>query len=232
MNITEINAKRMPIVILIVAVAVIFVTIFNRYAQTTAAERAVRSKSYSRLTEIIARNPGLANKPNRKNGLTPLHWAVMNDQTNMVEFLLAHGANASAPDLYGMTPLHKAASFNRLALAKMLIAKGADPRTFGIKYGAIQVAPIHLAAEAGSADIVKLFLDLGIDINLRTEGKNRVTPLHMAAAKGRAGVVELLLKSGADVNARDVKNTTPMHWAITADQKETADMLKIYGGVE
>lgn len=232
MNLTKISFKQMPILIMIAAIAVAFVMIFNRYVQTSAAERAVRKKSFSKLTKIIDRHPELINKPNRKNGFTPLHWAVMSDQTNMVKFLLAHGANANATDLYGLTPLHKATAFNRTTIARILTDQGADPHAFGVKYGVIRVAPIHLAAEAGYADLVKLFLDLGVDANLRTKGKNRVTPLHMAVAKGRADVVELLLKSGADVNARDVQNKTPLAWATAAQQLEVADMLRIFGGTE
>jgi ankyrin repeat protein len=114
----------------------------------------------------------------------------------------------------------------------MLLDKGAEPRAFGLKYGLIRVAPIHLAAEAGFGAMVQLFLDRGVDINLRTQGTNQVTCLHMAAARGQAEVVELLLKAGAEVNARDAYNQTPLAWARRAGQEEIISMLKIYDGVE
>jgi ankyrin repeat protein len=217
---------------IICAAVVGFVTILNKCTQSTDAEKAIQAKSLTSLTEVISRHPELINKPDKDNGFSPLHWAVITHQTNMAAFLLARGAQVNAADFYGMTPLHKAAAFNEKAIAEMLLAHGANPLAFGAKYGVIKMAPIHLAAESGYTDLVKLFLDHGVDVNLATRGKNRVTPLHIAAAKGQADVVELLLKSGAQVNARDANGKTPLHWAIAAGQNEVADMLKIYDGTE
>lgn len=232
MRVFLISPRQTPIVVMILALVVVFTAIYIRYVQSTPAEQAVKSGSLARLTATIAKHPALINKPDKKNGLTPLHWAVIEDRTNMVEFLLSRGADVRAADRYGWTPLHKAVAFNRVKLAKMLLDNGADPLAFGIRYGVIRFAPIHLAAEAGFTDMVKLFLDGGVDINLRTEGQNRVTCLHIASGKGRAEAVELLLKSGADVNARDSDDKTPMFWARRTNQDEIIDMLRIYDAAE
>jgi len=223
---------QISITVLILTAGIAFTVIYIHYIQCSAAERAIQAKSPAGLTIVLDKHPELLNRPNKKNGFTPLHLAVMANQTNMVELLLARGAALDAADRYGLTPLHKAAAFNRLEFARMLMDNGADPQAFGLKYGLIRVAPIHLAAEAGFTGMVRLFLDQGVDINLRTQGKNQVTGLHMAAAKGQAEVVELLLKAGADVNARDAAGKTPLHWARIADQEEVAGMLKIYDGIE
>lgn len=228
----DISYKQTPLLMIICAAVVAFVTIVGKYTETTGAEKAVQSQSLTRLAEVIGRHPEQIDQPDKENGFTPLHWAVMTHQTNMAAFLISKGAKVNAADLYGMTPLHKAAAFNDKAIAAMLLDHGADPLAFGAKYGVIKLAPIHLAAESGYTDLVELFLDEGVDIDLKTEGKNRVTSLHIAAAKGRIDVVELLLLSGAQVNVRDVKGETPLHWAIVAGQQEIVNMLKIYDGVE
>jgi ankyrin repeat protein len=232
MRFYNLSSGQTALLIVILAAVVVFTALYNRYIEITPTEKAIREGALPRLEELLAKRPDLVNKANRENGLSPLHWAVIGDKTNMAQLLLAKGADVNATDRYGWTPLHKAAAFNRLAIAEILMAKGADPRAFAIKYGLIRFAPIHLAAEAGFTGIVKLFLDNGIDINLRTKGTNQVTSLHISAAKGQAEVVEILLKAGADVNARDTEGKTPLFWAEKADQQEVADMLKIYDAIE
>jgi hypothetical protein len=58
---------------------------------------------------------------------------------------------------------------------------------------------IHLAARAGSEEVVKMLLDAGADIESRNY--NDQTPLIAAASSGQAGVVALLLRLGANRNA-------------------------------
>lgn len=235
MNITF---RQMPVLIAIAAATVALFTYVNTCSRPQAIERAIRAQSMPRLVEAVARHPEHVNRRlpvNRRdtqNGMTPLHWAVMGNQTNMAEYLLVHGADVNAGDRYGMTPLHKAAAFNGKDMAAILLEHGANLNAMGVKYGVIQVMPLHLAAEAGFADVIQVLLDHGADINARTGGQNRVTPLHMAAAKGRSAVVKMLLQTGADVNARDVKEQTPLHWALVAEQPDCADIIRIFGGTE
>ena len=54
------------------------------------------------------------------------------------------------------------------------------------------------AIEAGSADLVRLFLEFGLDPD---RGEGDKTPLHQAAEKGSLEIVKMLLSAGADVDA-------------------------------
>ena len=229
MNITF---RQMPILIAIAAGTMALFTYVNNCSRPRDIEQAIRAQSMPRLAEAADRHPEQVNRRDTQNGMTPLHWAVMGNQTNMAEYLLAHGADVNAGDHYGLTPLHKAAAFNGKDMAAILLAHGANLNALGTKYGVIQVMPLHLAAEAGFADVIQVLLDHGADINARTGGQNRVTPLHMAAAKGRSAVVKMLLRSGAEVNARDVKEQTPLYWALVAEQPDCADIIRIFGGTE
>ncbi|MBI2437195.1 MAG: ankyrin repeat domain-containing protein [Lentisphaerae bacterium] len=228
MNITF---RQIPILIAIAAATVALVAIINSFSRPKAIAQAVREQSLPRLASAVAAHPELINSPD-KNGFTPLHWAVMDSQTNLAEFLLAHGAAVNARDRYGMTPLHKAAAFNGQNMAELLLKHGADPNAFATKYGVIQVAPLHLAAEAGFDDVIRVLLDHGAEINGPTRGQNRATPLHLAAAKGRSATVKMLLQAGAEVNPRDIKGQTPLHWALVAEQADCADILRLFGGTE
>lgn len=61
------------------------------------------------------------------NGLanTPLLWAVMGRQTEMVTLLLARGADVNAANTAGSTPLHKAAIEGNDSLVRLLLSHGA-----------------------------------------------------------------------------------------------------------
>ena len=52
--------------------------------------------------------------------------------------------------------------------------------------------PIHIAAEKGNVECVKILLDAGSEIDNKNEDEQ--TPLHLAAINGRPRVVELILE--------------------------------------
>jgi ankyrin repeat protein len=60
-------------------------------------------------------------------GITPLHYAAMNEDSGPLKALLAAGAAVNARDGEGRTPLHMAAFSTRTANAKLLLEGGADP---------------------------------------------------------------------------------------------------------
>ncbi|XP_043472724.1 ankyrin-3-like [Leptopilina heterotoma] len=59
------------------------------------------------------------------------------------------------------------------------------------------ISPLHLAATFEHPRLVKLLLEAGADVNLRTEDYHR-TPLHFAASAAQPAVVKFLLNHGAD----------------------------------
>ena len=69
------------------------------------------------------------------------------------------------------------------------------------------------AAMFGRADMVKLLLEAGADVEARDEFGD--TALHEAAKRGHAAVVKLLLEAGADMEARDESGDTALHEAVS-----------------
>ena len=63
-------------------------------------------------------------------GWTPLHSAVLLSGNEVVELLIAKGADLSA-QRYGQTPLHRAAENGHKEIAEQLIAKGASVNAKG-----------------------------------------------------------------------------------------------------
>ncbi|MBN1786886.1 MAG: ankyrin repeat domain-containing protein [Sedimentisphaerales bacterium] len=81
-------------------------------------------------------------------------------------------------------------------------------------------APLHSAAFAGNADIIKLLLEKGADINGRDD--NNLTPLYYARDPN---TIEFLIKNGAVVNTCDGTGYTPLHHAAGKGEKALVDVL-------
>ncbi len=79
------------------------------------------------------------------------------------------------------------------ARVRGLLGRGACPRA----EDSAGYTPLHYAARAGHAAIVRMLLDGGGDVNARTRAGG-ATPLHRAANQGHLEVVRLLVERGAD----------------------------------
>jgi ankyrin repeat protein len=160
-------------------------------------------------------------------GRTPLLIAAAYDgSTEAARLLIDKGADVNARDQGGNSVLATAANANNLEVARLLIGKGAQVNTVdGGGY-----TPLLNATGNGdrSAALVNLLLEKGAQVNVKSGEtaeivKNgpiqigRVTPLHNAAGQASAEAVEALLKAGANVEAKDVRNVTPLVWAVATD---------------
>lgn len=145
-----------------------------------------------------------------EQGCTPLHHAVnRQDMPELVELLIANGANIQARDNTGGTPLHWAARFGREKATELLVAKGADVNAKDRSGG----TPLMEAAANGHVALAKLLIEKGANVNARD--KNDQTALHIAAWRIRKrDIVDLLIAEGADVNAKDKDGDTPADFAF------------------
>ena len=89
------------------------------------------------------------------DGKTPLHKAVwMDPKPDVVELLIAHGANPHALNPYGYTPLHWAAKHGHLKSVQILMEQKVDVHALN-KNGH---TPIDMAIHFGQDEVVHLFL--------------------------------------------------------------------------
>jgi len=99
-----------------------------------------------------------------------------------------------------MSALHDAASKGDAATVKRLLQGGTFRRPADVNArDSDGDTPLHLAAESGCAEAVRLLLQDGGDVHAREEGGN--TPLHRACIRRHIDVIRMLLQHGADANA-------------------------------
>ena len=81
------------------------------------------------VRELVKSDPGqLSHRMSRFEHLrTPLHFAVRQNNPDMVDLLLELGADVSAKDAQGRTPLGAASAKTDVKIVDRLVASGADP---------------------------------------------------------------------------------------------------------
>jgi ankyrin repeat protein len=180
----------------------------------------------------------------------PVAAAVESDcPAELIELLLSHGADPSAPGQEGLSPYQVAMRRGRADIAELLARHGAragttdadrllsacrqedgaeverlirrNPELIGQLTGADQAA-LADAARQGRTGAVRLMLDTGFPLDAR--GEDGATALHAAAYSGSADTVRLLLNRGADIEARDTSwDSTPLDWAMVGSGGRPAD---------
>lgn len=130
------------------------------------------------------------------DGMTALHYAVLNDQADLARALLRAGADVNARTRYGVSPIYLAAQNGSSDMTRLLLQSGASPNEVYREGETV----LHTAARTGSPDTVAVLLAAGATVDAREDWHGQ-TPLMWAAAQGHAALVPLLVEHGAKVNA-------------------------------
>ena len=203
---------------------------YDVFAATAMADTA-------QINQLLAADKDVTHARDRE-GQTPLHWAVLQDQLPLTSFWLQTGASPAETNFAGQTPLHIAAAKGLVEHIKILLAADApldvrDTNGWTPLDAAIQAkqsdcihllmakAPtaahperglattLHKAAAAG--DVAALAVLTETETNLEARNELGLTPLHVAGQAGQLGAAAFLIDQGADVNARDPDGNTVLH---------------------
>ncbi|KFP83452.1 Protein phosphatase 1 regulatory subunit 12B, partial [Acanthisitta chloris] len=172
--------------------------------------------------------------------------ACIDENLDMVKFLVDNGANVNQQDNEGWTPLHAVASCGYLNIAEYLISHGANVAAVNSE-GEV---PSDIAEEAAMKDLLlEQVKKQGVDLELsRKEEEQQMlqdarqwlnsgriedvkqprtgaTALHVAAAKGYSEVMRLLIQAGFNLNVQDNDGWTPLHAAAHWGVKEACSIL-------
>jgi ankyrin repeat protein len=173
-------------------------------------------------------------------GLTPLFYAaglgtVHSEQ--MIQLLLAHGADVRAVDGQGTPLLVTTAGSGSRTAVQLLLDRGAD-----VNAADRDGTALTSAAYGGYLEVISLLLDRGAAANRRIPGSRldwEGLPLAAALVSGRSldkatmaarrEVAGVLIARGADVDARTKTGETMLHRAAFEGDLAAVDLLMSHG---
>jgi ankyrin repeat protein len=218
---------------------------------------AARAGDLARVRAEIVRDPTVVRFSN-ETGDTPLHHAANGAHLDMVNLLLAAGADPDAVRGDGYRPIHLALMPNFLvggpreraaAIVDLLLGHGARHTMFiaamrgddrrvrtalrrdpslANEEDTCHHRPISAATRRGDMGMVRLLLEHGADPSLPEEGAPRGHALWVAVHDRRRDLVKLLLEHGADPNGMVESSGTPMDMA--RKEPELLALLRAHGG--
>lgn len=225
-----------------------------RDANGTMALHSAAARGHLAASRCLVER-GAAVDVKNASGVTPFYYAALQGNREVLNYLLAHGANRAdleMRDTWGRTPL--------CAVAR----DGGDPETLKVllELGAdvnaadpAQETPIMLAAWRPYKGAVNVLLDAGAELFVNTPrgekllfyaagGLDRLfarmvenqatlsirsadggTLLHSAAGGDSLKIVESLVGQGLDVNRQDRFGWAPLHIAAEQGRRETIAYL-------
>ncbi|MFO1503060.1 MAG: ankyrin repeat domain-containing protein [Steroidobacteraceae bacterium] len=176
---------------------------------------AVRARDSATALKLLKESPREAVRQLAVDGTTALHWAVYNDDAELVDRLVAAGADVNARNDYGATPLAQAAVVGNVRIIKRLLGAGADVESAN----ADGQTALMVLSRSSNVEAAKLLLKRGARVDAREAWRDQ-TALMWAAAEGQPAMVALLIEHGADVNARSRANDWERQ--VTAEPRNQA----------
>ena len=129
------------------------------------------------------------------DGTTPLHIASDHGYLDIMRLLLDYGASLTILNSFNALPIHCAIAGGIKAF-KLLLEYGADINS---KKGGFDMVQMIVANDT-SADILKWFIDMSVDINVKAYYNAPL--LHIAAFTNNINVATTLIDHGIDIHHR------------------------------
>ena len=158
-------------------------------------------------------------KEQERKGWTPLYWATLHGNTEITQLLIDYGAKIDDIDWRGVSLVSIAVERGDLELVSLFIKNGANPDSPQSYQGLL-----HIATATGQAEIAKLLLNHGANIN-RLDRFGR-TALHWAAITGHRDLLSLLVEHGADATMEDHNGQTALWWAKHSGHADVVQILE------
>jgi uncharacterized protein len=180
--------------------------------------------------------------------MTPLHWAILNDNVEMVKLFVDKGAFVNLPDVVGNTAISEAKNKGNEKIIALVqkgkLIEALEPNVSSEedikKEQATRLERLKEwrksqpqdkkermmfgAISDNNLSALKNWVDAGADINCKDKKGN--SPLHAAVEKGNLEIIKYLIGQKADVNAENGDGETPLGLAEQGKNKQIIDLLK------
>lgn len=150
-----------------------------------------------------------------KEGISLLHWAAINNRTQIVRYLLMKGAMVDriCGDL-NTNALQWAIRQGHLQMTVLLIHYGSNPLITDVN----GLNSLHVAAQCGHTPIVAYLIAKGVDVDCTDEQTGKTALMHAVINCNSDDPARLLISLGASVNKADAAlGNTALHYAIAAN---------------
>uniref|UniRef100_A0A672SSI3 Ankyrin repeat and KH domain-containing protein 1-like n=1 Tax=Sinocyclocheilus grahami TaxID=75366 RepID=A0A672SSI3_SINGR len=187
------------------------------------------SGGYVNIIKILL-NAGaeINSRTGSKLGISPLMLAAMNGHVPAVKLLLDMGSDINAQiETNRNTALTLACFQGRAEVVSLLLDRKANVE-HRAKTG---LTPLMEAASGGYAEVGRVLLDKGADVNAPPVPSSRDTALTIAADKGHYKFCELLISRGAHIDVRNKKGNTPLWLAANGGHFDVVQLL-VQAGAE
>ncbi|XP_071141832.1 uncharacterized protein [Mytilus edulis] len=168
-----------------------------------------------------------------ENGWSALHAACFNESTGIPKLLIDVGMNINDRTNKGSTPLYLACQQGHFETVKFLLdlnGQALNSRVDTTIKDEKGWSVLHAACSYGSSGIPKLLIDVGMNINDRTNKGS--TPLYLACQKGHFETVKYLmylngqiLNSRVDTTIKNEKGWSVLHIACSYGHIEVVKLL-------
>lgn len=195
---------------------------YETYPGQTAVLLAMRGTN-PELLEVLRVAGDPLNRPEPKQGRTPIHVVGIQANAPMMKKLLELGCTVDAPDKENHTALQIAAVHGGVETTKMLLAAGADPDK---QDNDGDVALFFVMEQNGPRQLWEMLIKKTKNINICDSGSQNVLH-HAAEHQEKPDAIRALLAAGADPRKKDCGGNTP---ADLARKRGRADLAAILDG--
>ena len=190
----------------------------------TALVTATRYGNPQAMRMLLAAGADASSPETRRNLLT----ASLVSPNPAVRDVLrdAHVVVTSSSDVAGAV-LNRAR--NDVATLAGLLKAGLNPRE-EVPLITLALPTFFMAARDGQVDVMRAFVDKGVDPACRAARGWTALMLAASANRSNIGALQFLLENGIDVRVKDEDGRTALDWALTRGETEISARLRQAGG--